>query len=51
MKADRVGPMGFSRTCFHVTYALIHSKINLATASISDGIDASYFQYDINIER
>jgi hypothetical protein len=42
---DRVGLMGFSRTCFHVTYALTHSNIHFATASITDGIDASYFQY------
>jgi dipeptidyl aminopeptidase/acylaminoacyl peptidase len=42
---ERVGIVGFSRTCFHVKYALIHSKYHFAAASVSDGVDFGYFQY------
>jgi dipeptidyl aminopeptidase/acylaminoacyl peptidase len=42
---DRVGIIGFSRTCFHVKYALTHSKYKFAAASITDGVDAGYLQY------
>ncbi len=37
--------MGFSRTCFHVKYFLTHADSRFAAASVTDGIDASYFQY------
>jgi len=40
----RVGIVGFSRTCFHVKYALTHST-HFAAAVVADGIDAGYFQY------
>jgi dipeptidyl aminopeptidase/acylaminoacyl peptidase len=42
---ERVGIIGFSRTCYHVKYALTHSKTHFAAASVADGIDAGYFQY------
>ena len=42
---NRVGLIGFSRTCFYVTYALTHSTYTFAAASITDGIDGGYFQY------
>jgi hypothetical protein len=42
---DRVGIIGFSRTCMHVAYALTHSKYKFAAASLADGFDAGYFQY------
>lgn len=42
---NRVALIGFSRTCFHVTYTLTHSKYHFAAAAIVDGIDAGYFQY------
>ncbi len=42
---NRVGIIGFSRTCFHVKYALTHSRYPFAAASVSDGLDAGYFQY------
>jgi len=42
---NRVGIVGFSRTCFFVKYALTHSPYHFAAASIEDGIEASYFQY------
>jgi dipeptidyl aminopeptidase/acylaminoacyl peptidase len=42
---DRVGITGFSRTYWHVTYALTHSKHHFAAAAVADGVDYSYFQY------
>lgn len=42
---DRVGLIGFSRTCFDVEYTLTHSKYHFAAVTISDGVDGSYFQY------
>jgi dipeptidyl aminopeptidase/acylaminoacyl peptidase len=42
---DRVGIVAFSYTCLHVEYALTHSKLHFAAASITDGIDAGYWQY------
>ncbi len=41
----RVGVIGFSRTCFHVRYALIHHPNLFRAASITDGFDPSYGQY------
>ncbi len=42
---DRVGIIGFSRTCLFVKYALTHSKYRFAAASVTDGVDGGYFQY------
>jgi dipeptidyl aminopeptidase/acylaminoacyl peptidase len=42
---DRVGIIGFSRTCLFVKYALTHSKHHFAAASVADGVDDGYFQY------
>lgn len=42
---DRVGLIGFSRTCFYVQYELTHSRTRFAAASIQDGWDGGYFQY------
>ena len=42
---NRVGLIGFSRTCLFVKYALTHSKYHFAAASVTDGVDAGYFQY------
>jgi len=44
---DRVGIIGYSRTCFHVKYALTDPQFKFAAASITDGVDAGYFQYMI----
>lgn len=41
----KVGIFGFSRSCFHVKYALTHSKYIMAAASVEDGVDGGYFQY------
>jgi dipeptidyl aminopeptidase/acylaminoacyl peptidase len=42
---ERVGIMGFSRTCWYVKYALTHSRFPYAAVSVSDGIDMGYFSY------
>ncbi len=41
----RVGIIGFSRTSYYVKYALTHSTYRFAAASVTDGVDAGYFQY------
>jgi hypothetical protein len=41
----RVGVIGFSQTCYHVEYALTHSKFRFEAAVIADGLDMGYFQY------
>jgi hypothetical protein len=42
---QRVGIIGFSRTCFHVLYAMTHRPHLFAAASITDGLNFGYFQY------
>jgi hypothetical protein len=42
---DRVGLIGFSRTCYHVKYVLTHSNFYFGAASVTEGVDAGYFQY------
>jgi dipeptidyl aminopeptidase/acylaminoacyl peptidase len=42
---DKIGIIGFSRTCLHVKYALAHSKYDFAAAIVADGFDGGYFQY------
>ncbi len=42
---NRVGVIGFSRTSLGVKYALTHSAIHFAAATIADGTDMGYFQY------
>jgi dipeptidyl aminopeptidase/acylaminoacyl peptidase len=42
---NRVGLLGFSRTCLYIKYALTHSRYRFAAASVTDGMDAGYFQY------
>jgi dipeptidyl aminopeptidase/acylaminoacyl peptidase len=46
---ERVGVIGFSRTCLFVTYALGHSRYHFAAASVTDGVDAGYFQYMLTL--
>jgi dipeptidyl aminopeptidase/acylaminoacyl peptidase len=45
IERQRVGIIGFSRTCLFVKYALTHSKYDFAAASVTDGMDGGYFQY------
>jgi dipeptidyl aminopeptidase/acylaminoacyl peptidase len=39
---SRVGIIGFSRTVYHVSYALTHSKYRFEAAVLADGFDAGY---------
>lgn len=41
----RVGIIGFSRTCFHVMYALTHSPGLFRAAAVTDGVNFSYVEY------
>ncbi len=43
--ATRVGIIGFSRTVYHVGYALTHSRYHFRAATLADGMDGGYFQY------
>jgi dipeptidyl aminopeptidase/acylaminoacyl peptidase len=42
---ERVGMIGFSRTCFHVMQALTASHLHIKAASITDGVMEDYSQY------
>jgi hypothetical protein len=42
---SRVGLIGFSRTSYHVKYALEHSHYHYAAATAAEGIDFGYWQY------
>jgi dipeptidyl aminopeptidase/acylaminoacyl peptidase len=42
---DRVGIIGFSRTCYYVMAALTDPTLHLRAASITDGIILGYVQY------
>ena len=41
---DRVGIVGYSRTGWHVEYALTHSQFSYAAAITSDNLDVGYMQ-------
>ncbi|MBB4837031.1 dipeptidyl aminopeptidase/acylaminoacyl peptidase [Sphingomonas kyeonggiensis] len=42
---SNVGIIGYSRTGYHVRYALTNGATNYRAAAIIDGMDAGYFQY------
>ena len=42
---DRVGIIGFSRTCYYVMQTLVAGSPKIAAASISAGVMADYLQY------
>ena len=39
---EHIGLLGYSRSCWHVEYALIHSDLKIAAAVAANGMDASY---------
>ena len=41
---DKIGIIGFSRSCYHVESALIKHPRRFAAAAIADGVDESYLQ-------
>jgi hypothetical protein len=42
---NRLGLVGFSRTKYHVEYALTHSHYQFAAATVAEGIDFGYWSY------
>ena len=42
---DKVGLVGFSRTCYHVLSALVNDPTRFSAATIADGMDGSFLQY------
>lgn len=42
---NKIGIIGFSRTAFHVQYALTHSRLAFGAAVVADGSDGGYSQY------
>jgi dipeptidyl aminopeptidase/acylaminoacyl peptidase len=47
---ERIGIIGFSRTCFYVMETLTTGSIHLRAASITDGVMEDYFQYMLRPE-
>ena len=47
---DRVGIIGFSRTCYYVLNLLSSSSFRFRAASITDGINAGYLQYVTSVD-
>lgn len=43
--SDRIGIIGFSRTCYWVMQLLTTSPLRIRAASITDGVMGDYFQY------
>jgi hypothetical protein len=48
---EKIGIIGFSRTCFSVMELLTIGSLHLKAASITDGIMEDYFQYILNPDR
>ncbi len=48
---QRIGIIGFSRTCFYVMETLTTASLHLKAASITDGTMKDYFQYMLQPER
>jgi dipeptidyl aminopeptidase/acylaminoacyl peptidase len=42
---NRVGLIGWSRTCYYVKYAMTHSRYKFGAATVVDGFDEGYLQY------
>jgi hypothetical protein len=47
---ERIGIIGFSRTCLHVMEALTTGALHLKAASITDGAMANYLQYMLEVD-
>jgi WD40-like Beta Propeller Repeat len=47
---QRVGIIGFSRSCYYVESVLIQDPDLFAAATVADGFDGSYFQYVLSID-
>ena len=42
---EKIGMVGFSRTCFYVMETLTTSSLRIKAASITDGVMEDYLQY------
>jgi dipeptidyl aminopeptidase/acylaminoacyl peptidase len=47
--SERIGIIGFSRTCFYVMEALTTSAVHIKAASITDGVMGDYLQYMMEV--
>jgi len=47
---QRLGIVGFSRTVYYVLEALTLSDLHFTAASVTDGIDAGYWQYLLTVD-
>lgn len=48
---DRMGIIGFSRTCYYVLETLTTSSLRFKAASVTDGLMVGYFQYMITLDN
>lgn len=48
--SERIGLIGFSRTCFYVMQALTTSTLHIKAASITDGVMGDYLQYMMEVD-
>jgi dipeptidyl aminopeptidase/acylaminoacyl peptidase len=48
---ERIGIIGFSRTCYYVMETLTTTSLHLKAASITDGVMADYIQYMTEADR
>jgi dipeptidyl aminopeptidase/acylaminoacyl peptidase len=48
---ERIGIIGFSRTCFYAMEMLTTGSLHLKAASVTDGVMEDYFQYILNPDR
>jgi hypothetical protein len=47
---QRIGIIGFSRTVYYVLEALTLSDLHFTAASVTDGVDAGYWQYLLGVD-
>jgi dipeptidyl aminopeptidase/acylaminoacyl peptidase len=50
VNSERIGIIGFSRTCFYVMEALTTSALHIKAASITDGVMENYLQYMMMVD-
>jgi len=48
--SERIGIIGFSRSCFYVMEALTTSALHIKAASITDGVMGNYLQYLMEVD-
>jgi len=48
--SEKIGIIGFSRTCFHVMETLTTGTLHLKAASITDGVMENYLQYMMAVD-